>query len=308
MTYVKLNYIKRKENFMKKLYSLLLGAVTSALLFTASFTFLGTTAKAAGQNNAYWNYQSEKAVVSVYDRYSSSSSAFSTVTWKLLSEAQLQVIANSYDKTHIKLNRSFNSGDVILGMKTDNPELAFKAFQKMYFDGKTSPYLQLERLDYYEGTRTSIIIVRCDPLTETKITGTCYEFGTSNWAGVSYSIKAPKHDLKTSYYDTASMDKAVMKSYQYKFVKRPHSNISDICIDTVVAKKITGAPNASAYGSLLMVEISEKTTGTVYYNISYVYNLDLVAYKKGYYRKTYGYTSVDVYINNKKCTTYNFAK
>lgn len=293
---------------MKKLYSLLLGAASSILLFTASFIAMSTTALAAGQNNAYWNYQSEKAVVSVYDRYSSSSSAFSSVSWKLLSEAQLQAIANSSVKTNIKLNRSFNSGDVILGMKTDNPELAFKAFQKMYFDGKTSPYLQLERLDYYEGTRTSLIIVRCDPLTETKVTGACYEFGTSNWAGVSYSIKTPKHDLQTSYYDTASMDKAVVKSYQYRFVKRPHSNISDICIDTVIAKKITGAPNASAYGSLLVVNISEKTIGTVSYDVSYVYNLDLVAYKKGYYRKTYGYTSVDVYINNKKCTSYNFAK
>lgn len=294
---------------MKKLYSLLVGAVSSVLMFTACITLFGITAKAAGPNNDYWNYQTEKAVVSVYDCYSCSQSAFSNIRWKLLSQDQLKEIAAKSYKTNIKLNRSFASGDVILGMKTDNPELAFKAFQNMYFDTKTSPYLQLERLDYYEGTRTSLIVVRCDPLTETKVTGKCNEFGTSNITGVSYSIKTPKHDLKTSYYDTASMDKAYLKSYTYKFVKRPHSNISDICIDATVAKKITGAPNASAYGSLLQVSISEKSIGSVYYNVSLVYNLDLVAYKKGYYRKTYGFTSVDVYMNNSaKLTTYNFAK
>lgn len=294
---------------MKRIVTLLGGALLSVGLLVGGFLMTGVEAKAEGPNYQTWDYKNEKAVVSPYDNYSCDQSAFNKVRWKLLSEAQLKEIANGIGTTNIKLDRYFSSGDVILGMKTNDAELALKAFQKMTFDGKVSPYLQIERLDYYAGTYSSIIIVRCDPQTKTEYSVSSYGFTSDNFGGIVYYIKTPKNDLKIDYYDTATMDKATVKYTQYLYVKRPHTNISDIYIQSVVGRKITGAPKTSAYCPLLTFDIYEGSLGgRKHYNIVYLYNLDQVAYKKGQYRKSNGYKSVELWIDNKRWSTMNFAK
>lgn len=294
---------------MKKLQSLLFGVVSSVVMFTALFSIFGVNAKAVGPNNFYWNYKTDKAVVSVNDQYSSSQNAFKSVTWKLLSEVQLKEIANGIGTTNIKLSRDFNSGDVILGMKTDNAELALRAFQKMTFGGKTSQYLQIERLDYYAGTDSSIIIVRCDPQTKTEYSVRPYGFTYDGFGGVAFVVKTPKNDLKIEYFDSQTLQTATVRYMDYSFVKRPHTNISDICISGIVGRTITGAPNVTSYCPGMILSIKEASIGgKKQYVTCYLFNKDEVAYKRGQYKKTYGFTNVEMWMNNSKYSTLYFKK
>lgn len=286
---------------MRKVYSVILKALSTLAVLASFFAVFGVYVKAANPsdypNYYYWNYKTEKAVVSPYDNYSSNQAAFNKVKWKLLDESQIAEIAYKSGKTDIKLNKDFGSGDVVLGMKTANKELALKAFLNMTFNGKTSPYLQIERLDYYAGTYGPLVIIRCDP--SKQMTGSVSSYGPyNNWAGIVYFVETPKNDMKMTFNDNAMFDKATMKSSQYLWINRPHTNISDLYIEGVYARQITGAPNIYNYGSTLDMTISSKSFGTASYQANFIYNRDMTAYAKGQYKKTYGYTSVDVIYND----------
>lgn len=296
---------------MRKVCSFVLTLTLTLMTLASVFTTCGIKTKAASNYNPpnkYWDYKTEKAVVSVYDKYSSDQAAFKTKEWKILDEVQLFTIALSPTKVDIKLDRSFGSGDVLLGMNTINKELAFAAFQNMTFNGQQSPYLQMERLDFYKALNSSLIIVRCDPCSKT--VSNVSRYGTGNKTGFVYFVDTPKQDWKITIKDNATMDKVQKVRTQYLWTKtrRAGSNISDLYIEGYYAREITGAPDAKSYMATITVTTSEKTTGTKTYTISHVYIKDSAAYKKGQYKKTYGFAKVEYYFENKRLEVYNFSK
>lgn len=249
---------------MKKLHSVLLKFVSSLVLFSACMVIFSLNVGATGLNNKTWNYKTEKAHVSSWDKYSSSAASFKNTEWKLLNENQLREISTSKTKVNINLDCGQPaSGDVLFGMKTDNISLAFWAFKNMTFNGKTNYYADLEKITNYSGTGTSIIVVRIDPSRSTTVTSEFYlnEETKTPSVGMVYTITNPKQDLVISVKDTGCTDMAKV-SYKYSYKQRKSTpNTYDIVLEVTVAKTITEAPKISngdgRYFSELQVTVSE---------------------------------------------------
>lgn len=186
------------QTFLKNIVKLVFPLLMLVTIIVVNPLF----AKAAGERRA-WSYLSERAVVSVYDKYSSSS-GFQSYEWKLLSESQAESISLSTSKVNIKTNREPQSGEVIFGIKTDNANIAFKALSNMTINGKTTaPYI-IQQVENYKGTESGrIVIVRYDPFAEQEVKTDKAEIDSNYFVRWNVAVKNPRTTTQITFTDTA---------------------------------------------------------------------------------------------------------
>lgn len=269
---------------MKKAYLKLMKVSTALVFFVAVVMALTIRVNANEVQSKTWNYKTEKAHLSSYDKYSCNQAAFKNTEWKILSESQLKEISQSSTKVNIKLDCSNPaSGDVLFVMNTKNGVLAYRAFMNMTFNGKTNPYLNLEKIDYYAGTGGTVFYVRCDPVRKTEVTKTYLRRERNGQEiGYVYTVVNPKHDFKLTVNENSAMDKPEI-NYKYSYQKRKGSNNTyDLVLTITVSKTITGAPKQN-YGlstSYFEIIITEATLPKKMDTFAFVYHYDKTTVKR----------------------------